>query len=364
MHHSAIAILAILALGVPPAYASAGPGVIGQWRFDEPGGQLALDDGPSGLHGELGSTVGPDPADPVRIPGLSGGALHFDGDTYVRLPIAAALAPPVLTIEAVVRAKASPGQYRYVVSRGSRGCFSGTYGLYTAQNGGLAFYIFDGERYLVSSSAGVADIWNGDWHSVAGVYDGAALRLFVDGRQIGKPMALPPDTAIGYDGPAEQTYIGTYIGTCVLPFVGDLDSVRILGAAQTPGEVVAAAVDAGVPVAADAGAEPLPAAAEPAIVTPAARPPSACTVTVSRKTIRVRRRSVIAVRAARNGRPLRRAHIAVRRAGQARILASTRTNATGRGQVALRISKIGRLRVSISGNASCSPAYIRVASSV
>ena len=360
------AILAASAFAATPASAAVDPGVIGQWRFDEPAGQTALDDGPSGLHGQLGATAGSDDADPERIPGLLGGALRFDGDAYVSLPDAPELAPRTLTIEAVVRAAATPGAYRYVASRGSRACFSGTYGLYTAKAGGIAFYIFDGERYFVSSTARVEDIWDGDWHRVTGVFDGAAVRVFVDGTQIGDALLLPPDTAIGYDQGEEPTYFGTYVGTCTLPFVGDLDSVRIWSLGQSVARV---AVEAGPPTAtpgppvpaAATVPDPLPAGDEPVVIASDAPPRSSCTVKVSRKTITVRNRAVVTVRAARGGRPLTRAHVAVRRAGQPRILASRRTNAKGRARIALKIAKVGRLRVSIGGNSSCSPAYIRVA---
>ena len=43
-----------------------------------------------------------------------------------------------------MRGPSSPGQFRYVVSHGAQGCLAGSYGLYTAQDGGMAFYVFDG----------------------------------------------------------------------------------------------------------------------------------------------------------------------------------------------------------------------------
>ena len=82
-----------------------------------------------------------------------------------------------LTAEAVVRASGSPGQWRYVLSRGSQGCTAGAYGLYTGAAGGLALYVFDGTRYVVSATARPQDVWNGSWHHVAGSFDGRALRL-------------------------------------------------------------------------------------------------------------------------------------------------------------------------------------------
>ena len=47
-------------------------GLVGQWSFDELGGQSALDAGPYGLDGRLGATAEPDPADPARVGGALG----------------------------------------------------------------------------------------------------------------------------------------------------------------------------------------------------------------------------------------------------------------------------------------------------
>ena len=141
-----------LAAAVAAPAAAAAPGLVGQWRFDEPGGQVVADDGPQHLDGTLGMTGAPDAADPARIAGAAGGGLRFDGATFVRLPDSAALAVPTLTAEAVVRAGSSPGAYRYVVSRGGRSCVAGSYGLYSGAAGGVALYVFDGTRYVVSAT--------------------------------------------------------------------------------------------------------------------------------------------------------------------------------------------------------------------
>ena len=199
--------------------------VIGQWRFDEPAGQTVVDDGLLGLDGRLGATDGVDAADPTRIPGVSGGALHFDAKTYVRLPTTTALEPATLTVEAVVRAAGSPGHFRYIVSRGSEGCEAASYGLYTAAAGGIAFYVYNGTSYRVSATAMPSDVWNGQWHHVAGVFDGAFLRLYVDGHPVGAPQPAPPEIAYTLGSP--DTYFGTYQGTCALPLNGDVDMVRI-----------------------------------------------------------------------------------------------------------------------------------------
>src|SRR3954454_11720325 len=131
---------AALTAGAPSAASAAA--IAGEWRFDEPAGQVVLDNGPHGLDGQLGTSAQADAYDPVRIQGASGRALQFNGESSVRLPDASELAPPTLTAEAVVRRAGSPGLWRYVLSRGGQGCFSGAYGLYTGAAGGIALYVF------------------------------------------------------------------------------------------------------------------------------------------------------------------------------------------------------------------------------
>ena len=223
-------VIAAALLWAVPAGAAEGPGLLGQWRFDEGAGQVAVDDGPQRLDGRLGAGDSADASDPTRIAGVSGGALRFDGNSVVRLPDSSALAVQAMTVEAVVRADGSPGAWRYLVSRGGRGCVAGSYGLYTAAEGGIAFYVFDGANYVVSATARPADVWNGTWHHVAGTFDGRALRLFLDGRPVGDPMSA--SLRIDYETTSPHASFGQYVGECNLSFRGDLDLVRLWSGVQ------------------------------------------------------------------------------------------------------------------------------------
>ena len=203
-----------------------------------PAARPRVDGGPFGLDGRLGTSAGPDAADPQRIPGVASGALRFGGGSYVQLPDAAELAQPTLSVEAVVRASGSPGAYRYIVSRGGQGCFAGSYGLYTGKDGGVAFYAFDGSGYVVSAAARASDVWNGGWHHIAGTFDGGRLRLYVDGRPVGAPSDGP--TRIDWSSTSPTAAIGRYVGSCDLSFAGDMDMVRLwqgaLSASRRGGE--------------------------------------------------------------------------------------------------------------------------------
>jgi Concanavalin A-like lectin/glucanases superfamily len=236
---AAAILAAAVACGGAAAPAGATSAPVGEWRFDEAGGQAAVDSGARGLDGRLGAGDFADSADPERIAGAAGRALRFDGTSYVRLPARPELDVQQLTAEAVVRAPASPGAHRYVISRGSRGCYAGSYGLYTAAAGGIALYVFDGSRYVVSATARPADVWDGRWHHVAGTFDGVALRLYLDGRLVGEPTTAP--MRIDYAGTSTGAFIGRFVGDCDLAYRGDLDLARLWPGALSAGQVAAQA---------------------------------------------------------------------------------------------------------------------------
>jgi hypothetical protein len=365
--------------------------VIGQWRFDESGGQTAVDDGPFGMDGRLGLSDAADSRDPSRIAGAGGRALRFDGDSFVRLPGGTALEPARMTLEAVVRAPSSPGKFRYVVSHGAQGCIAGSYGLYTGADGGLAFYVFDGTDYRVTAAIGPADLWNGAWHHVAGVFDGQSLRLYVDGHPVGDPVVAP--MTIAYALTSSDAYFGTYQGTCALPLRGDIDLVRLWKGPLAPDFVATLADTAlnpspapppafpapdGVPVAsagdsnADATAmrstlTPIaPATSIPATSQPADRvappvgagaPARACSITSTSKRLRARRRTVLTVRVALRGKPVKAARVVATQAVSAhksRTLAHATTTSLGRARLHLLARERATIVLAVASRTDCS----------
>jgi hypothetical protein len=346
----------------PPASAS----LLGEWRFDEPAGQVVRDGGPFALDGELGASPGPDAADPLRIAGLSGRALRFDGASLARLPDSPQLAPRTLTAEAVVRAPASPGPYRYLVSHGANGCIAGAYGLYTGAAGGVAIYVFDGSRYVVSAAALPADVWNGHWHHVAGTFDGATLRLYLDGRPVGAPMAAP--LRIDYGGTSSGVQVAQYVGACDLAFRGDMDLVRLWSSALSAQDVagIAQADVTESPVTPGTPPQPL-LGAVPGTVLPgpagSTKPAVSrrCTVRVARKRLAAARRVVVRARVTRLGLGHRKARVIARRAGRRRALSSARIGPRGNARLVLRLQRADRrVELRVTGRSGCLPAYVRV----
>jgi hypothetical protein len=367
---AALPIATAMLLGAGAAQAASS--VVGQWRFDEASGQLAVDDGPFGLDGRLGDADGDDAADPTRIAGVSGGALHFDGRTYVRLPRSARLEPQTLTLEAVVRAYGSPGPFAYVMSYGAQDCTASSYALYTGADGGIAFYIFDGSWYRISASAAPADVWDGRWHHVAGVFDGRALRLFVDGRQVGEPE--PAAAGIAYALKLRGSFVGTYEGTCARPLAGDVDLVRLWDGPLAP-DFVAGLADAALspspsslPVAPPGASNatgpgsrpPLPAIAPGTSVPVTTASPRSCRVRSSARRVRAGRLTVVTVGVAVRGRLLRHVRVRATTGARHRTLARARTGADGRARLRLRPRNRAAVRVSVTGRPDCAPVRLTV----
>jgi hypothetical protein len=157
--------------------------------------------------------------------------LSFDGITgRVRVPDAAQLEPAgAFTASAWVKAQGSPGAYKYILAKGASGCVAASYGLYTGANGGVVFYVSNGTSYSLSPDAGTG-VWDGAWHYVAGVYDGSAVHLYVDGTEVGS--GTPATSGAAYGLPSgNDLFIGHYDGCGGLDFAGTIDEPRIWTAA-------------------------------------------------------------------------------------------------------------------------------------
>jgi len=190
--------------------------LIGWWKFDE----NAEDASPNNLDGTL---VG---VNYVLNPGF-GYAYNFNGIENLVVPDNSLLEPfDAITLEAWVMRSDSPGSYRYIISKylPTRPMSYSSYGLYTGPNGGLSFYVGRTSGYVRSAQALPTDIWNGNWHYVAGTYDGIDVKLFIDGKQVIGDVDNAQD--IFYEGTG-NLYIGSYNGNSPYSFIGLVDNVRI-----------------------------------------------------------------------------------------------------------------------------------------
>jgi hypothetical protein len=220
-----VAVGAALAL---PSAASAQSGfpLRAWWPLAEGKGQVIRDWSFRGHDGFLGSTPGPDANDPTWVKGVFfGSALRFDGiDDYAQVEDHADLHPQQLTVSLWFRANGTPGPFKYLMARGGDRCVASSYALETGYDGGLHFYVWDGESQHWSGSLD-ASIYDGKWHHVAGTWDGVNSKMFVDGKLA--PGGTNYPGTIDYSGPQGPSILGGYHADCDLLFAGDIDQVMV-----------------------------------------------------------------------------------------------------------------------------------------
>ena len=201
----------------------------GEWHLDDLG---AAD---SSGHGLTGS-----PASVALTDGRFGNAYRFSsGGALVRVPDSPLLEPQQLTVAAWVRSGSVTTSDYVIAKGGDSGCTNASYALSTGPSGGLVFSVRHSSSTNAHASPSVDPqvIWNGQWHAVAGTYDGAVLRIYVDGVQVGSGTQAV--TTIPYGRPEDSLTIGTYPAcpNSGFNFPGDVDEVRVYNRALTAAEV-------------------------------------------------------------------------------------------------------------------------------
>jgi hypothetical protein len=344
-----VGLAACCSLWLPLAAQAAKAAPVAAWRLDEGAGQIAADDSGNGNGGVLGTTTAVEAADPAWVPGRLGQALRFVGERnqFVTVKPGPGLRPQRLTVQAFVRRQGTPGRWRYVVSMGGLACDRSSYGLYSGADGGISFYVSDATRYVLSPAVAQADVWDGAWHLVTGTYDGARVGLYLDGVRVG--TGTPTTLRVSYSLPAQDLLIGSYHAGCDLPFTGDIDEVRVWGAALTPVQIrTEDTAVADRPPPAD-GLPPVsgPPAGSPRVTAPGSPALVRCfTVRPSSRKIRARRRARITVRVAQGTRPVARAVVRFRGPG---VKLSRVTNRAGKVVVRVTPRTRGKLRISVRG---------------
>jgi hypothetical protein len=232
-----LAVLLAALTALIPASASAATNLGAYWHLDESSGTTAVDTSGNANHGTINGA-------PARVSGRFGRALHFDGqDDNVFIARSPSLESQSITVEGWIRGSSTPGAYKHIISYGATECVTASYALFTGAGGGVGFAVSQVSPVpqapissVVSPQAPQSAIWDGAWHHVAGTYDGAVARLFVDGAEVGNGTAAPDD--IGYGLPTNPNgLLGMFGGgPCDLSYIGDLDEPRIwrraLGAAE------------------------------------------------------------------------------------------------------------------------------------
>ncbi len=229
-------VLSIFAL----AASGCDPQAVARWSLDEGTGQEVADVSTYTHDGHRGQVADPDNRDPAWIAdGACGAAQSFNGTQLTIAEATEALEPENVTVEARVRADTAPGAYTYIAAKGFKPCKYASYALYTGPERGVNFYVTTANGNFTLSPTAPITIWDGEWHHVAGTYDGSSVRLYVDGVEVGS--GTPKTGAIDYDlGARDEVRIGAFSPICY-GFVGDIDEVTIYDYAMNALEVANAA---------------------------------------------------------------------------------------------------------------------------
>jgi concanavalin A-like lectin/glucanase superfamily protein len=245
------ASLAVVALCLCGVFAAAAQAVapsplIGDWPLDSaaPSGATEATADSSGNGLSLSSAAG------TMHFGTEGGKFsgYLAGNSTTTMQVTSPLlAPPQLTLLAWIKQSGYPGLLRYIAGRGNDGptCSGSSYALYTGYSAvaGLHFYVRQPDAAatgVLSDSPPDSAVFDGNWHLVAGTFDGANIHLYVDGVEVGSPK---PASGIGYGSPITDPsfYVDGYPpqAACLgaSDFPGLIDEVRVYNRALTATEL-------------------------------------------------------------------------------------------------------------------------------
>lgn len=204
---------------------------VGYWRLGEPAGTSTAPDESGGAH--AGSYVGATAQAPGLLKGDSDAAAAFDGiNDYVTIPDAVALRPTAqVTVEAWISAASiNPANWNFIASK------NGAYQLRVdpaVEGGRLSFFVSIGGSLEPRVSAMVPV--PGRTYHVVGTYDGATMKLYVDGA-----LAASQARAGAFDSSAGfPTTLGAANATGSMPFGGTIDDVAVYDTALSAARIQA-----------------------------------------------------------------------------------------------------------------------------
>jgi glucose/arabinose dehydrogenase len=214
---------ATIQVAVQPGATPTVPGLVGAWGFDEGAGSQALDASGQGNTGTIAGAA-------WTGSGRYGGALTFDGvNDWVSVPHSASLnLSTAMTLTAWVR-PTSLGAWRQAILKERPGGL--TYALYatnqSANQPNGHFQIGGADREVTAPTA----IATNTWTHLATSYDGANMRLYVNGTLV---------RTVARTGPVATSTSPLRIGGNSVWgewFAGQLDEIRVYNRALTTSEI-------------------------------------------------------------------------------------------------------------------------------
>ncbi len=217
-------LLAVKAPAMAAEAENADKALLGDWRFDDGGGDVASD---SSGHGNDGEIHGAD-----WVKGKFGTALHFAGhDAYVSIPAVASLdGSNELTAEAWVYWEKG-GQYPNIITGGT--WCPGGFLFFVADNGCSFRLGKPGKTPLqvgkdwAETSASFLQFTPGQWYHLAATFKRPHVQTYVNGKAVG---SVQWDHSIGFSGDLQ---IGTW-GNPRTCHNGLIDEVKLYNRVPRP----------------------------------------------------------------------------------------------------------------------------------
>ncbi|MFT7231253.1 MAG: hypothetical protein ACI8TA_000459, partial [Cyclobacteriaceae bacterium] len=162
-------------------------------------------------------------------------ALDLDGtNDFLDIPIIDLSAGDALTVEAWIKPNSFPSAQTSII-RQETGAGAEFFMGFNSSGSLLRLAVNTGSPTQHSVTVTPAYFTDGDWHHVAGVYDGTDIRIYVDGVETGTPTAKTGNLVHNTSG---HSNIGAYNNGALEFFNGGIDEVRIWSTARTAGEIL------------------------------------------------------------------------------------------------------------------------------
>ncbi len=198
------------------------PSLVGLWRLNDGSGNIAVDDSPYGNNGTL-------EGDPQWVAGILDGALAFDGNgDYVDCGNDAVFdLTEQVTLAIWVNANdMGNGEHNAWLGKGDT-----AYAIKHQNGNNIEFFIYSGTWNSINYATGIEAL-NGEWHHMAGTFDGSEMVLYIDGVMV---------DSLAFSGPiGTDTYDVSLANNSQEAgrfFDGILDDARIYSRALTQQEI-------------------------------------------------------------------------------------------------------------------------------
>jgi hypothetical protein len=225
----------VLPWSLPEREFSVTAGTVALWHFNENSGTTAADE--TGNHNGVIQNAG-------WVPGRFGSGLSFGDTDRVEIPDHPDWSTPQVTVQAWVRATEFSSTYNCVVTKGSYP---------TPVDLGYAMCVYDGQLVFLMGNAdgtnwavllhamGGTALSTDTWYHLAATYDGAHVRLYVNGVLDANSTANPYAYAGGMHYSVGPVDIGSSLQQASADsWEGTIDEVRISNTALSDAEIEAA----------------------------------------------------------------------------------------------------------------------------